>query len=70
MREADVLVLRLSVQLVDVYLAGGLEAVLLAAEYGADEGDVEKVSLGCKIFEFCLFLNLFAIKLEQIRLRE
>jgi hypothetical protein len=45
-READVLVLRLSVQLVDVYLAGGLEAVLLAAEYGADEGDVEKVSLG------------------------
>ena len=60
----------MSVKLVDVHLAGGLEAVFLAAEYGADEGDVEEVSLDCRILDFCRVLNLFGIELEQIRLRE
>ena len=58
------------VQLVDVHVAGGLEAVLLAVEHGADEGDVEEVSLDCNILDFCRVLNLLAIKIEQVRLRE
>ncbi len=58
------------VQLVDVHLAGGLEAVLLAAEHGTYEGDVEEVSLECNILDICRVLKLFFIELEQIRLRE
>ena len=69
-RESDVLVLRLNVKLVDVHLAGGLEAVLLATELCTYENDVEEVSIDCKILNFCRVFNLFRILLEQIRLRE
>jgi hypothetical protein len=60
----------LVVQLVDVHLAGGLEAVSLTVEHGADEGDVEEVSLDCEIFDCCRLFILFGTKFEQIRLRE
>jgi hypothetical protein len=51
----------LNVQFVDVHLSGGLEAVLPAAEHGADKDDVEEVSLDCEILDFCRVLNLFGI---------